>query len=237
MSLTDPDERFVYDTSVPFPTLIRPAAVPLFGELSPQELKPASHQSKPTTHIQVRLLGTVLAGEASAAIVAFPPAYTQHVFVIGDYMQPDMQLQQVMADAILIGWGGKTEKVMLSRHASPDIPATVHLSDEQKTSVKLNRHFVQRQLQNLPALLSQARAVPHYLNGTFDGFSMMDIMPDSIFQRLGMRNGDVLRSVNRTRFSSLTQAMQVYQQLKTAKSLDVELMRGHKRLLLHLDIQ
>jgi general secretion pathway protein C len=60
---------------------------------------------------------------------------------------------------------------------------------------------------------------------TFDGVLVFDIRPQSVLRILGIRNGDVIRSVNGLTITDPKSALTAYQQLRKADTVTVELER------------
>lgn len=97
----------------------------------------------------------------------------------------------------------------------------VHDSD---TDMSITRSDVDRLTSNLSDILQQARAVPHFKGGAIDGFTIVDLQKGSIFDKLGIKAGDVVKAANGEPIDSASKALQLYNELKTAGSirLDVE---------------
>ena len=208
--------------------------------------------------LSIKLLGTMVAGDASAAIIALTLGAEQQTFFIGDIIQPNATLKIVEPYAIIVDRNGRLERISLeqgeqlktiamtpvetahNKYATleneeydleePDLEDQA--SDENEdggeasSSQAINIKHFQQQLQNLPALLSQARARPHFVNGKIAGFSLSNISPGSLYSQAGLRNGDIVLSINGEQITNAQQAMAVYAELKTASTLDIKLMRA-----------
>ena len=83
----------------------------------------------------------------------------------------------------------------------------------------LKRDDINRLTNNLPELLQQARAVPRMgPTGQIECFSMADIAAGSIYERLGLKRGDCIKSVNGERIDSPAKAMELYNALRANAS-------------------
>ena len=93
---------------------------------------------------------------------------------------------------------------------------------------QLKRDDINRLTSNLPELLQQARAVPRMgPNGQIECFSMADIAPGSIYERLGLKRGDCIKSVNGERIDSPAKAMELYNALRAnANAINLGIERG-----------
>lgn len=90
----------------------------------------------------------------------------------------------------------------------------------------LPRTDVNNYIKNLPELLQQARAEPNMVNGKLDGYLMKDIMPGSIYEKLGLKVGDVIKSVNGEVLDSPTKGMEMYQALRNSNKISIEVDRN-----------
>jgi general secretion pathway protein C len=73
---------------------------------------------------------------------------------------------------------------------------------------------------------------PHLENGQPDGLALSNIKPNSIFRRMGLRNGDVLKGVDGNEIQSVDDALKLYENLKDSDSVQVTLSRrGQDRII------
>ncbi len=93
------------------------------------------------------------------------------------------------------------------------------------TSFNVNREFLNRVLANQSSLLTQARVVPHEENGRIVGLKMYGIRRSALLGRLGLQNGDVLRTINGYDMSDPTGALDAYARLREAPHLTVSVIR------------
>lgn len=226
------------------PDMQQLASIHLFGESGQQ--KPASErlpQAAVSSRLKIELLGTVVAGQKSAAIVALDKNGEQKVFRIGDVLQSGVVLKSVAADAITVDHNGRLERIAISKDAAgaanagwnanpapvapqirptfPTVPGgQANLFGGPGGSL---RHGLAT---DLPTLLSQARAVPHMTAGRADGFTITEIAPGSLYDKAGLQNGDVVRKVNGQEITSPQMAIQMYQRLQGASRINLEIVRS-----------
>lgn len=62
-------------------------------------------------------------------------------------------------------------------------------------------------------------------NGQSDGLAVSNIQPNSIFRRMGLRNGDILVGVDGQNFKSVDDALRLYDNLKTSDNVSVQIKR------------
>ena len=93
----------------------------------------------------------------------------------------------------------------------------------------LKRSDVLKHTSNLPELLQQARAVPNIIPGSggqVDGFRLLEMEKGSIFEKLGLKRMDVIKGINGEPINSPAKAMELYNELKTAGRIDLEIERN-----------
>lgn len=85
------------------------------------------------------------------------------------------------------------------------------------TDFELKRNDINRLTNNLPELLQQARAVPRMgPGGMIECFNLADIASGSIYERLGLKRGDCIKSVNGEKIDSPAKAMELYNALRSS---------------------
>jgi general secretion pathway protein C len=80
----------------------------------------------------------------------------------------------------------------------------------------VSRADVKNQLNNYTSLLKTARAVPYTdpATGELVGFKVTNLQPGSLFQKLGIQPGDVIKGVNGEPINSVNRALEVFANLK-----------------------
>jgi len=214
----------------------------LFGvmRLDSPSIKVAAPKVVVASRLDIKLLGTVVAGERSAAVVALKGAAKQQVFFLHGTIQSGVILDAVEVDAIVVDNHGKSERINLHKEKNvgqymPSEP--VFQTNGNPSQRILRRSNLNAQVRNFPKLLSQARVVPYFEQGKAQGFVISDIVPNSLYQQIGLQNGDVIQKVNGQAVTSAEQAMAMYQSLQNAAVIDLELKRAGSIVPIHYDIQ
>jgi len=73
--------------------------------------------------------------------------------------------------------------------------------------------------------MSQAIMIPHVEQGKITGFSVQGISPDSIYKKMGLQNGDIIRTVSGQAVGNQDPAMQIYQAVEKTAAIELEVMR------------
>lgn len=95
---------------------------------------------------------------------------------------------------------------------------------------EVDKEYIDETMGNLSQVATQARIVPSFKNGKSNGFKLFSIKPGSIYQKIGLQNGDVIQKINGYTIDSPDKALEVYSKLKTSRSVNIELLRRGRAL-------
>lgn len=87
---------------------------------------------------------------------------------------------------------------------------------------------VDKALADLNNILTQARAVPNFENGQPAGYKLFQIVPGSIYQKLGIQDGDVIVGFDGQNANDPAAAFEKLSNLKNASHMDLSIKRGGK---------
>jgi general secretion pathway protein C len=91
--------------------------------------------------------------------------------------------------------------------------------------------------ENMGQILTQARALPYLEQGKTVGFRLSEIVPGSIYEKIGLQNGDVVQRVNAQDVDDPGKFFQLYQGLKNEQNVTIDLMRGGQKQTLNYEIR
>jgi general secretion pathway protein C len=92
--------------------------------------------------------------------------------------------------------------------------------------ITLRRNQIDSAVQDVAQLMNQVNIRPHFNQGQPDGMMFSRIRPNSIFMRMGLRNGDIITGVNGRAISTVDDALGFYEGLKSAENVTVDIKRG-----------
>ena len=123
------------------------------------------------------------------------------------------------------------------RPAATDDDSKIQLKKLGPGKFEASRAEVASTMQNPAQLFSQMRALPHFVDGKTDGFSISNVAPGSVFDQLGLQEGDMLTEINGQPVTNPMQAMGLMQSVQTASSIDLTIQRGGSPTRVHLDLR
>lgn len=116
-------------------------------------------------------------------------------------------------------------------------------SDEGISQTDDNRFAVDKELfdkyiNDIESISRMGRALLHRgPDGEFDGYRLSAIRRNTLADQLGIKNGDVVHTVNGTELNSVQSAMNAYQTLQNEASFCFEITRRGQPMELCYDVQ
>ena len=116
-------------------------------------------------------------------------------------------------------------------------------SDEEVTKEGDNKFVVDRSLvedavENVEKLATQIRVVPHKgPDGEIDGYRLSAIRRGSLFDKLGVKNGDIVHDVNGHPLTSADGALKAYQALQSDSNFTFEVTRRNKKQTFEYEVR
>ena len=101
----------------------------------------------------------------------------------------------------------------------------------------MDRREVAGAVDNMSGLMTQLRAVAEVREGRPAGFRLFQIRDDSLFAKLGLRNGDVVERVNGTQVADPTALLAFLQRLRTEPRVALDIVRGDAPRTLVYDLR
>ena len=105
------------------------------------------------------------------------------------------------------------------------------------TKFNIQRSLVDKVLANQGSLMKTARVIPHEENGRVAGVKLYGIRRNSLLGRLGVRNGDMLRTINGFDMTSPDTALEAYSRLRSADKLTLAVKRQNNEMTIEYNIE
>ena len=194
-----------------------------------------------------RLIGTV-EGEMFSGAVLQDEEGTQNFYRIRTKLPDGSRIVKVRRDTIILKkpGGERVELKVIDDTEIVKVPKPrVRRGKVRPGGVKKvgkDKWMVdERQLtgstENLNQLLTQARALPYLENGKTAGFRLSEIVPGSMFEKIGLLNGDVIKRVNSENLNNPGEFFKLYQSLKDQKNITVDVLRNGQHQTLNYEIR
>ena len=225
----------------------------LFGiELPKEEPEAAAVPVSPTfdpnaeavrSSLRATLIGTMVANRAewSFATIRDDASRETGLYLPGDRLM-GAEIVSIERLRVVLNNEGRKEYIAIGDGPAPAPPAQVSVQapaapapaagvDDgsirqiDENNYEISRAEIDKQLSNLNQIATQARIVPSFKNGVANGFKLFSIRPNSLYSKIGIQNGDVIRRINGYEINSPDKALEIYSKLKEANRIEIELER------------
>jgi len=227
---------------------ISPVLMQMFGTADPAvSAMEVPEQSLQQTPLNLVLKG-ILADQGTQNRYALISASGQkeRVYRTGEQVE-GAEIIRIEPRRVVIRRNGITEALnLVARKLSDNIEkqsaqARFNLPDEivrvSDTERMITRATLEQHMQNLPALLLQATAVPQMDDGQQTGFRIVSLKQGSVFEQLGLRQEDIINSVNGKPVRNGEEALGAYQALASTTQFRIGVLRGGSNINLNFSVQ
>src|SRR5205809_6500350 len=207
--------------------------VQLFGRATARA--PAAEASVAPSNLNMTLTGVAARARGGCALVIMQ-GQPEAAFCSGEEVSPGVRLDTVERDRIVIVRNGVREAVFMKDAeggaagvALPPPPIVQPIGTDRQL---VDRRQLQQQL-GRPEFLNQALIVPN----PDGGFLVRQVQAGSLYEKLGLRPGDVIKNVNGQPLTSMDDVMRLYQQFGTAQRVLVDVQRQGRSETLYYDMR
>lgn len=204
------------------------------------------------TDLRVKLLATLVASpEAySSALIAEDGRDARALgYGIGDWLLDEAEIIGIEQKQVkLRRKNGEIEYLAMEEEApqrSSSRRASKKDDDDEEDGISkdgdkivVERRVVDEAMQNIDSLASKIRVVPHKgSDGEIDGYRLSAIRRGSLFDKLGIKNGDVVHAVNGMPLTSTDGAFSAYQTLQNESAFSFDVTRRNQRSTFEYEIR
>jgi len=213
----------------------------------------------PQTQLNLILSGVVSSNDPnrSAAIIEY--RNNQSTYGVGDKIEgTNVTLDKIYVDRVIIKNRVTRETLMLdgidfdeankkradetfvtSANTQPFMssPSSPIAQNQNIRNQAQALRDARRKLAQEPASFTDMISLsPHRVNGVFIGFKVTPGSQPTLFNSVGLQNGDIVVQLNGLDLSDLQQSKEAITELQQAESLQLEVLRGNEYVSLDLDI-
>ncbi|MGH7851006.1 MAG: type II secretion system protein GspC [Thermodesulfobacteriota bacterium] len=228
----------------------------IFGitNLSDAGLPGGSQEALPDSTLNIVLLGTIINHDASSvAIIKNPDDNKVNGYRSGEVVDiinsEDVKVIEIMNCRVVIerqrtgretikckdlgeiastspaGPSGKrTQARGLDSESSADSPDNEGISKVGENEFEISRELLEDVLSDPTNIIQQARVIPQE-----DGLRFFGIRSNSIFWKIGIKNGDTLHKINNVELNDVEKALSVFEELRSQSNFTIDFTRAGKQ--------
>ncbi|MCK9274977.1 MAG: type II secretion system protein GspC [Syntrophales bacterium] len=179
------------------------------------------------TKLKLALLGTVSGSDKfDYAVIEEQGKRNQGLFRVGDIVS-DATIKKIMRTRVILRVGDKDE-ILAMEDQKKERPKTAGgrpAESEVPRKISVDKDVIDEALKDVTKIMSQVRVRPYFSGGKPDGFMVSRIAPGSLFQKMGLQNGDVIQGINGDPLGSPKEVIDMYGKLETGSEITLNIKR------------
>jgi len=188
----------------------------------------------PVNKPKISLLATFIYPDKRYAILEYGGKNIQDAFELGESVFDEATLEKVERGYVSLRWpDGSTDDYFIEENISGGAQSAV----AQVSFFNISRETLNEALSDVQTLVSQIRVIPFFKDGKPTGLRLFAIRPGSVFEMIGLRNGDLLKSIDGVELRDLEKLSGLMQILKEKDRIKVTIERENKDLEFVYDIR
>jgi general secretion pathway protein C len=150
----------------------------------------------------------------------------QKLYKLGD-MIGSSKLVKITRNTATLRSGGKDTTVKVKASIEGQLlPDSPDKGASQKMT--LSKKAVSDNLAKLDDIMKQAVFRPYMNKGVNDGFIISNIVPGSIYEKMGLREGDVIMSINNKKIQSASNLLQISTMIQAGNNISINIKRNNR---------
>ena len=192
----------------------------------------------------LQLLGTIVHSDQPGwAIIENKEKRRQELLREGDQIE-EIKIKKILRNNVLVQIGEedrvlsidyKTRQRMKERTSKE--PSSGSPVAGEESVVSLDRDYVVSSLANVNDVMRSARILPYLENGDPIGFRLNAIRNNSFFDKLQLKNGDIILDADGEPVTSPQRLLQMAEQLKEQNRVTLKIRRGNEDMALEYNLQ
>lgn len=188
----------------------------------------------------LKLWGTITGlGSGNIAIIEDTSSRKQELYRVDDVVK-GAKIINIVRNKVVISVNGSEEILEISdRIKGAFLPVkrnTARRGNVRKRVIRIKRSQVERALEDVGSLSKQISFRPYYKNGEPAGIRIRRISRLSFFRRIGLRSGDVIKSVQGNKIRTIRDAMNIQNALLGASEVAMSIERLGRPLNIEYNI-
>ncbi len=186
------------------------------------------------TELSLKLWGTVTRDKdkGAYAVIEDTKERRQNLFRLGDTVQ-NAVVKLILREKVVLTVNGRDEILSMDEKEKPAKTPGAQMAAAGSAPpdgagaqrVTLMRSQIDSAMENVTELMGQIKVRPYFENGQPEGLMLSSINPQSIFRKMGLRNGDVITGVDGQKIESVDDALKFYESMRSSPGMKLDIKR------------
>ncbi|MGZ3712001.1 MAG: type II secretion system protein N [Bdellovibrionota bacterium] len=191
------------------------------------------------TSLPLTLLGVIVTNDPTKSVASIEDKGSNSVLAVreGEPLGTSATIQKIETERVIFlnNLSQRREfvelpkdQILATRRAAPSKPTGGGGIQQSGDHYTIDRKVVDDAIspEKMPTTLTEARCVPHQENGRPGGYQCFQIVPGSIYDKLGIKDNDVITQINGQNLDDPSKIFNFLNGLKNAKSIQISGSRG-----------
>ncbi len=216
--------------------------------------------------LPVKLLGTIYGGDplSGAAMVENTTKKTVNTFMVGEILTKDATVKEIHEMRVIIDHDGRLEFIEVekqelarskrkkkSKDPAPSSGTIAPIATEPPPSAYKEDGFERKEREismtsayknkllstDFTKVLQDAKASPNIEGGELKGFVLTRIRKDSIYEKAGLQNEDIVTEINGIELKDTAQAIRLLQSLRNEAEIEIRVLRGGSQMTFNMNVR
>lgn len=203
--------------------------------------------------LPVKLTGTIYGGDpfSGIALVENTTKRTINSFMVGDTLTGNAVIKEIHKERIIIDNGGRMEFIEVDsqqltrskRNKKKTVATNAGVApiatepppnsykeegfERKDREMSMTQAYRNKLLTtDFTKVLQDAKASPNVIDGELKGFVLTRIRKDSIYEKAGIQNDDIVEEINGIPLTDTSQAIKLLQSLRNESEVELRINRG-----------
>lgn len=217
----------------------------LFGQVEKKTAAPKpvkQVKEAPKSNLKYKIRGIYYSDdEALASVIIQIDAQNTQFFRLGDEIEPQIYVEEIFPDYILINRNGNLEKLLLEK---PTVTASKIQDRHQVSAIRsspqttaLLKSYKRRYAKNPLALAKRFQAIPVSEGGRNIGYKLNALKGERLLQKLEFEKDDVFVEINGIGLDKPFEALDALKSLTTVDEVTLTVLRNGSRVSREFSLQ
>ncbi len=196
-----------------------------------------------------KISGILFGGTSQSSLVVLEGS-TNGIYKVGDHLPQGGTVHEIEKNRIYVVNKNCPEYIELAI----DLPKDPRLSrspqnasgaaykedgfERNGNATTATKQWVNNLLTNdFAKTLEEAKASPNIVGGQVKGFSITNITPNSVYAKLGLRDGDVVSAINGIELNDAARAIQTLNSMRNENTIEMQVVRGGQTISFKVNVQ
>jgi general secretion pathway protein C len=193
---------------------------------TPSQRASGNRTAPASPSLNLRLVGTTVFGDKSTAIIEDSTMESRGVYRLGDSIK-GFTITSILQDSVTLTAPDRT--VVLTRAPGADqLQPDSFFTKLDDSSWLVSADKVSDMVSNIDQYVGQVVAFQHREQGESAGFRIRHLQEGNDFEKLGIKNEDIIKRVNGLELNDLTDVIKAVYQLGNETSFTIEVERDNQ---------